>query len=99
MGPQAHFGNCSKCGLRRIATWPAGRSAENDRHGSVVDELKRHPGAEDACLDIHAFAVQGSTEPFVEMLGFLGRGCTGKARPVSFRRVRNEPLLPTLPED
>jgi hypothetical protein len=81
-GRRAPISNSPKCGETRIA-----KLFEHDRHGPVVDELDRHPRAEDARFDGDAVVAQRCAEAVVQRFRELWRRGVGKARTVPLARV------------
>src|SRR5919198_6584236 len=78
------------CALREPSAGSVSPPVENDRDRALVHQLDLHPRAEGAGLDVYPERAQRLAEALVERLGFLGRSGLGKARPVSFGRVREQ---------
>src|SRR5947208_12800567 len=76
---------CRPWGMRSsICEIHMSKTLEDDRHGTVVDELDVHPRAEDAAPDVHPETAQRGAERLVERLRLLRRRRFGEARPVPF---------------
>ncbi len=56
---------------------------EDNRHGALVNERDRHPGAEDASFDRDALRREGRAELLVERFGLFGRRRVREARTIA----------------
>ena len=60
---------------------------DDDRHRAVVDQLDRHPRAEDAGGDLDVQLAESHAEGFAERFCLVGRRCPGEARAVALCRI------------
>src|SRR5262249_640063 len=76
--------------IRAASTSSPLSTVQHDRDGAVVDELERHPGAEDSGRDLDAEQTESGAETVVERLRVLGAGGIVEAPPVALPRVRDQ---------